>query len=481
MAPSSRNRISKPQARPENTTAFRITKSSKLNVNKQKLDAIEEIIAEKEQPQSQPHLPKRKPNSKKRRRDAVDSDAENEEGATQRPQKALRKVRQTKLQLQILTPPASSPEPEHENENEPLPETLEELKSLHKSFTQALGVHYAHNGTSNAVSLAALMPAMTRLWKRRTVSVADVERMLAVWEVTLAPGKEVEHSKGPFRLVATGIGSNAQAKVEYAWTNSSGTFIESELHQKYEAAIERVWQSAQVNADAYSFVYEPLITFPRLKCQIGTQTQARREKITSIRDTILSKQPQPQPPQSQVQLQSEPDFSKLQISDPSDNKKPISREETLKSRTTSLFDRLRAKQAANNTSAPQTSATLLRRRALHRIPEIIDILRLKQSQKLNSLFRSDLHGLPNGTGARKMKVSFSLESLVQEIRDSGRVLIAAEEIRECIVLLGREVPDGWCSVYLGEGVKCVTLQGEGWRKEEVRGWCEGEVRRMDGK
>lgn len=472
MAPSSRHRISKRQARLDNNSVFRVTKSNKLNVSKQKLDAIEEIVAKKAQPQQQ--LPKQNLTTKKRRRDAVDSETENEEGATKRPQKALRKARQT--QIQILTPPASSPEPE----NGTLPDTLEELTTLHKSFTQALGVHYAHNGTRNAVSLSALLPAMTRLWKRRAVFAVDLERVLAIWEITAHSAKEVEHKKGPFRLISSGIGSNQQTKIEFAWTNVFGTFIKNELHQKYEAVVGRLWQSAQANPDTFAFVYEPLITFPRLTCQVGTQTQARQQKIISIRDTILSKSPntQRQPPQS------EPDFSKLQITDPSDPKPaptPASHEDRLKSRTLSLFDRLRAKQLANASSSPQDSASLLRRRALHRIPDLIDTLRLKQSQKLNKLLRSDLPGLSSELGMRQMKVSFSLEQLVQEIRDSVRVPIAAEEIKECIGTLGREVPDTWCSVHFGDGLKCVTLQGEGWRKEEVKEWCEREVKRMDGK
>ena len=473
MAPSSRNRISKRQAQPDIANAFRATKASKLNVSKQKLDAIEATVAEKERPQ--PQLPKQVLSSKKRRREVIDSDAENEEATTQRPHKSLRKLRQT--QIQILTPPQSSPEPD----SVALPETLEELQSLHKSFTQALGVHYAHNGTSNAVSLSALMPAMTRLWKRRTVSVADIERMLAVWEVTATPGREIEHNKGPFRLVISGIGSNQQTKVEYAWTNASGTFIENELHRKYETAILQLCHSVQTNTYGFAFIHEPLITFPRLRCQIGAQTQARKEKINSIRDTIILKQPitQTQTETQDQQPPSEPDFSKLQISSPSDPKPTL--EATLKSRTLSLFDRLRAKQFANSTSISLDPATQLRRRALHRIHDLLPILRLKQSQKLNNLFRSDLHSAPSGVGARKMKVSFSLEQLVQEIRDSGRVMVPAEEIRECICILGREVPDGWCSVVVGEGLRCVTLQGEGWRGDEVKSWCDEEIRKIDGK
>ena len=470
MPPSSRSRISARQARPE-TSAFRVTKASKLNLqvapSKQKLDAIEAIVLGKSQSQQKPS--ESNSSSKKRRRDALDSDAENEEGAT-RLQKQLRKARPTLTTVATPTPPASSPEPEI------LPETLQELIALHKSFVQALAVHFAHNGANGAIPLSALMPSMTRLWKRRTVNLQDVQRMLALWEnVGQTTGKDIEHKKGPFKLVSVGVGNGQQTKVEWAWNELHGTFIENELHQKYTNAIEKLFQQAEKE----SFVCEPILHFPTLKCQIGTQTQARQEKITSIRDTILSK-PNKVAFSSTTAAAAEPDFSSLSIKDPSEP--AISREDKLKSRTLGLFDRLRAKQLQNSASStPATSADLLRRRALHRLPELIDTLRLKQSQKLNQLLRSDLHGSPSDTRARSMRVSFSLEGLVQEIRDSAASAISAEEIRECISVLGREVPDTWCSVYLGDSMKCVTLQGEGWRKEQVREWCEREIAKMNRK
>lgn len=80
-----------------------------------------------------------------------------------------------------------------------------------------------------------------------------------------------------------------------------------------------------------------------------------------------------------------------------------------------------------------------------------------------------------------MKVSFSLDALVQEIRDSGKTNIAADEVKESISILGREVPDTWCSVYASGDVKCVTLQGDGWRKEEVKEWCDREISKIEGR
>lgn len=465
MAPSIKSRNSKRQARPE-SYAFRVTKSAKLNVQPaigaKRLAVIEEVVHRSQEPQSQ--LPKQEINTKKRRRNALDSDDENEEGAI-RPQKLLRKARST---VAIPTPPASSPEPEE------LAATLRELKSLHKAFVQALAVHYAHHGTKNAALISALLSSMTRLWKRRTVCPQDVQRILAVWEMhDGCTSNEIAHKKGPFKLIVTGIGSTQQTKIEYVWQDTACNFLENELHQKYETAIENLFERAQRDTkDLYRIIYQPLTEFPLLECEIGAQTQARQEKIHTIRDSILSKSIA-----SKTTASGEPDFATLSISDPSEP--PKTREDKLKSRTLGLFDRLRAKQLANSASGGQpTSAELVRRRALHRIPDILDVLRLKQSQKLNSLFRSDMQSVTGGSRTNSMKVSFSLEQLIQEIRDSGRVPTSPEEIRACLEILGREVPDTWCSVYSGNGVKCVTLQGEGWRKEEVQAWCEKEVANM---
>ncbi|KAK5081340.1 hypothetical protein LTR05_008134 [Lithohypha guttulata] len=473
MAPSVRSRISKRQARPD-SCAFRVTKSSKLNiqaeVSKQKIDAIEECIQAKSKPQ--PQLPKQElSSSKKRRRD--ESDLVNEEGAT-RAQEPLKKARPTTT---LLTPPTSSPEPEC------LPETLQELVALHKVFVQALTVHFAHNGSRDAVPLLTLMPSMTRLWKRKAVTLQDIQRMLAIWECTSTTAtQEVTFSRGPFKLITTGIGANQQTRIEYAWQNAQSTSIDAGMHAKYEKSIQKLHQRAQIDPVTYAFVHETLLHFPILKCQIGSQTQMRQEKISSTRDYILSKTEKAVPAKpSTATATTEPDFTKLNINEPLESTKPTSYEDKLKSRTLGLFDRLKAKQIANSSSATPTSAELSRRCALHRIPDVLDVLRLKQSQKLNTLFRSDMDGLVSGTRAPSMKVSFSLEQLVQEIRDSGRVPIAPEEIKECLKILGSEVPDTWCRTYFGSGLQCVTLQGEGWPKDAVREWCSKEIAKSNSK
>lgn len=455
-APSSRNRVSKSwQSRSTLSRTFRI-KKSEAQASKTKLDAIEGELNTKQQIAVQTQNPEL--NGKKRRRDDANA-LDEEEGAM-----ALRRARKARLSV-LPTPPSSS------DELDILPDTLLELIAIHKTFTQALGLHYAHNGTSSTVSLSLLLPAITRLWKRRTVCLQDIQRMLALWESTLSTsGRELDHNKGPFKLVSVGSGTNEQVNLERTTNLTISGFDQNELQSRYERLVDVLYEQAQSDRNSYSFVFETLLHFPKLRCTTGTCTRAAQTKFDTIRKQILGR--------PQKTSNSEPDLSKLNISDPCAQPKPLKLEDRLKCRTLGLFDRLKAKQLANSTSgAAPTSAELLRRRALHRMPDLIDVLRLKQSQKLNHLFRSDLHGSPSTTRATKTKVSFSLEQLVQEIRDSGRVPIAPEEIRECLQILGCEVPDTWCSVYSGTGINCVTLQGDGWTKEAIKGWCSKELQR----
>lgn len=476
MAPSSRISALKRQAQPAiKSNVFRVTKSARINlqpeVSKQKAQAIQGVIFPKEQV----HI---KQDSKKRRRDPTDSDCDDVE-ITTRSRKPLKKARQTspstrtdtldhrqRSNLQLPTP---SPSPKSECQ----PAALEELESLHKIFTQTLAVQYAHNGSRSSLSLADVLPTMTRLWKRRAIHLQDIQRMLGLWELdeeTQQHEPEIEHNKGPFRLVRCGMGSSTQMKLEYTWTEL-GRSMESELHQRFQNLIKKIHKWRETNRDKFSL--DSLAAFPLLKCHTGAQTQMRREKVALIRDQILKTPAQKVP----AALPQSLDLSKLDISEEA-GPKPSLREATLKSRTLSLFDRLQAKQIANSTSATPTSAELLRRRALHRIPDIVSILRLKQARRLNSQFQADILDSPSRMSARSMKVSFSLDAIVQEIRDSEKASIAIDEVRECISILGREIPDTWCNIYTSGQAKCVTLQGEGWRKEEIRDWCEREISKM---
>ena len=129
----------------------------------------------------------------------------------------------------------------------------------------------------------------------------------------------------------------------------------------------------------------------------------------------------------------------------------------------SLLDRVRAKGLAAS-SAPDSLA-VLRRRAIGRISEVVEILRMKQHQKLGSSFHSSIHSSPSKVRGR---VSFSLNQLVNEIKGSLPVPMGDTEIRKCFEILAKDVPGMWLSIHTVGILQSVVLNGQGLSGMEVK-------------
>jgi hypothetical protein len=147
--------------------------------------------------------------------------------------------------------------------------------------------------------------------------------------------------------------------------------------------------------------------------------------------------------------------------------------QALKARTLSLFDRVRAKHLANSTTTTPTTDEILRHSAIGRIDEIVEILRMKQQQKLSATYMSSAHTSP---GKTRGKVSFSMMQLVNDIKTSLSVPIGSEEIKKCIEILANEVAGGWCEVFDMGTVKSVILNGNGMSGVVVKKMLGGEKR-----
>lgn len=313
---------------------------------------------------------------------------------------------------------------------------------------------------------------MTRLYKKHTVCLHDIARSLAIWELAAQrtvvwDHKELEHNRGPFKLVRNGLGEGGRFVVEFAWAAQSRTYNEQDIQKRYEKACDLLAGLARGQPD--SFLWGAVETIPQLQAQTGQQTRQRQEKASTIRDLILNKAPR-RDTQQVAESGTDLSFSDLQISTSPKKSAP------LQSKTLRLFDRVKARQLFAATTTAPTAAELLRRRALARLADIVDILRLKQAQKHNSQFGATTRDSPsNAASATRTKTCFSLDALVQEIQGSMSVAASAEELRECILILARERDDRWCAVYSSGGVRCVTLQGQGPSGREVKAWAQTQA------
>ncbi|KAH0835121.1 hypothetical protein AYO21_09701 [Fonsecaea monophora] len=466
------HRISKRQT-PIDTRAkvSKASKSAKLSVA---LRSKLEEVAPKPVAQTKKtlkHVPKRK-------RDAVQDDSESEAGSVY-----ITQINSKKPKLQLPTPPSSKSKGEKEvvdmdfsptltfrqlsldtDNAEPVPQALppvlQDFVSLHAALLKAFALHLVHNGQSTPADLGSLMSSVTRLWKKHTVTREDIQRMLAIYELDVSThfsGRLLKHQEGPFRLTMTGA-DFVRYNVEYVGAGSNRSFIprwdECNLQKLYEAEIEACWISQRNNSSCW--VHGPIQNFPRLNFDVSVETQVRKAKAETARREILGLA-------SEAQTRAGAQFS-LYTSNASE-KNEVNNPQIVKDRTLSLLDRVRARALVNSAATPQSAEATLRRYAVGRISEVVEILRMKQQRKLSTNFVSCVHSSPSKV---RGKVSFSMKQLINDIKGSLTVPIGDAELRMCIHILQDEIPGMWVSIYTVGTVESVILNGPGLSGVEVK-------------
>jgi hypothetical protein len=369
-----------------------------------------------------------------------------------------------KIKVQLPSPPRSSPERDvvptkggkrgrgriaEDGSARPLLSTqFQDFQLMHNAFIKAFALHRAHNGPSAPADLSALLNSVTRLYKKRAVTVADLQRMLAFYEKADDDSVELclKHRKSPFKLFISGLGADRRHLVEFVGFRYAidsdeelaepdlSDFTEHFMQSCYETRIERAVLAGKLNNK------EPE-QHPYLDFEIGAQTVARQNKAAANKLRILGGR------------KTELDVGKLSIKDESEPEqaKP---EISVKSRTLSLFDRVKAKQLANAAVDLPSADDLRRKHALGRSAEIVEILRMKQQQKL---------GASRGSG----KVSFTLNQIVAEIKASMAIPMGASEITLCLEILAEDLRDGWLSIFELGATRSVVLNGAGRSGAEV--------------
>ncbi|KIV96937.1 hypothetical protein PV10_00750 [Exophiala mesophila] len=339
-------------------------------------------------------------------------------------------------------------------------ESLTSLAALHKSFLRAFTIHIAHNGTSAPADLSTLLGSVTRLWKRYAVTTEDIQRMLALYELSdrqSTTPRTFKHKSGPFKLIRTGLGDTVRHTLEFVgkeYSNIAGrpSFDENELQREYESVTGTLW-AALCDQDQ-SWVHQDVLNFPRLAFEVGSQTQIRKDKTSAIRLELLGSS-------ANGERRNIAELPKKTGATSEQEKTP----QALKARTMSLFDRVRAKQIANSGTATPSSEAILRQHAIGRIDQVVEIIRMKQQQKLATSFVSSLHSSP---GKVRGKVSFSMNQLVYDIKSSLSVPICEDEIRLCINILSKDVPGFWLTTFNMGSVQTVVLNGPGLSGIEVQ-------------
>jgi hypothetical protein len=300
-----------------------------------------------------------------------------------------------------LETPPTSPKSDRPQSNTILPTELRDLLSLHASFLTALSLHSAHNGGStSAISIKALLPLITANWRKRSVTIPDIRKMLALTE-----------KAGPsFVLEDRARAGIFLARVEQSVSNRTNNYIdESELNAVFDNCLTKAWN------DYSDKTPENLVTGRAFIRQLPLVDMIQTE---TSRDTLaLFSRGQ----QRLADLKAGQAAAKAEADLPHTPVTSIAKDTSgIQNRNTSLLDRILAKQAvASNLPAGPTRTELERKSALCRVEDVTRVLDM--------------------LAAGQPRASFSMTAMVQHLQQSLRTPITREEVERCLNIMAAEI------------------------------------------
>lgn len=304
------------------------------------------------------------------------------------------------------------------------PRELEDMVDMHAAFLAALSLHYSHNGTASPVELRELLAAVTKHWKKRSVTQADIQRILAFGTNQDRAFILEDGGRAGIRL--------SRAEPRGCILKRASSYInEDELNTQFENALQKAWHNwqsstAKENRTAAAFIAQLSlleITQNEAAARSAPLFAKGEQRLADIKAGRAAK------------LESKsatPETSTI-------NNKAT---QSLQNRGTALLDRILAKQtAASSLPAGPTKAQLERRSALQRIEEVARILSLMTGTKERS--------------------TFSMQVVIQQLQQSLRSPISQVEVWRCLSLMSTEITPGFVKVVQSGEVQGVVVTKSG--------------------
>lgn len=340
------------------------------------------------------------------------------------------------------SPPSAASPTNGQDPATELPEEIQDLVNLHSSFLTALSLHYAHNGTPAPADFRNLRPNIERSWRKRRVSIQDVQRLLALQQTSSFAESKLSLSNFGSSKICVEIDTSS----EYASVHKQPV-DEDTLNKIFHTNLIERWDayyaSEKVSPSTEDFIHT-LALAPIIPCASTTALAPLLAKgqcrLEDLKAGAIRAQARSQP--KSVSANNATDSSNIE-NIPPDTKAPCAL-----ARKTSLFDRIQQKQEArlrsSESHAPLTSSQVQRKAALRRIEEIIPIIELLSSSIV-------------GAGVK----TFTMATMVQHLQMSLRNPIEKEEAVRAVRLLAEELTPGWVGVKEVGKVVGVTVRRDG--------------------
>jgi hypothetical protein len=310
--------------------------------------------------------------------------------------------RSSKRARALETPP-TSPESDTLQPNAILPTELRDLLSLHASFLTALSLHSAHNGGStSAISIKTLLPLITANWRKRSVTVPDIRKILALTQQAGSSFTLEDRARAGIFLVRTEQNGVTSMRANH-YIN------ESEVNAVFESCLRKAWMNWSEETP------EELLTGRAFVRQLPLIDMVQTEAAKSTA-ALFSRGQQRLTDLKAGQAAAKAGAALLQTPVTSIAKDTSG----IQNRNTSLLDRILAKQAvASNLPAGPTRTELERKSALHRVQDVTRVLDM--------------------LAAGQPRASFSMTAMVQHLQQSLRTPITREEVERCLGIMAAEI------------------------------------------
>lgn len=316
-----------------------------------------------------------------------------------------------------LDTPPLTPDSEKLEPHAILPVELRDILSLYSSFLTAFSLHTAHNGGStSAVNIKLLLPSVTASWRKRSVTVPDVRKMLAL----------TQKAGSSFRLEDRARAGIFLARI-ISDEQPNSYLDEAELNTTFETVLRQAWAgwsstTPEEHLTARAFVRQlPLVEM--------VQTEAARNASPLF---SRGQQRLADLKAGQAAAKAEAESSQTPVAMASKSNSGI------QNRNTSLLDRILAKQAHTAAlPAGPTRTELERKSALHRIEDVTRVLDMLAT------------GQP--------RASFSMPAMVQHLQQSLRNPITREEVERCLNIMSTEIMPSFVKVVASGAVKGVVV------------------------
>ena len=334
-----------------------------------------------------------------------------------------------------------------------LPEELQDLINLHSCFLTALSLHYAHNGSMTPADLRNLGPSIGRAWRKRRVTVEDVQRTLALIENKSKSG--VQDSNLLF-LSDYGLGKLCVEIRDYQNVQKlqRRPVNEEDLNDLFIRNLEQRWKeykNLQLENSSPAAFIASLPILPITACAslsklapLLSKGQLRLEdlKAGAIR----------------AQQSSSYKISSKALTSPQNRPKPTT------TRSTDLLSRIKAKQLHQSTlPLPPSSESQVRKSALQRLTEVAPVI---ESLAASSKIHANDDAVAEIFKMKTAHASFTMPTLVQHLQMSLRNPVGKEEAVRCVRLLAEVAPE-WMVVRNVGRMIGVTVRGIGIGRAEM--------------